>query len=230
MIDCKDKILLINKPKGITSFDCVKKIQNLARTKKVGHAGTLDPLASGLLIIATGSQTKQIKYYQEDEKEYIAIIRLGATTKSDDSEFTPQNIKDCKNISIEDIQKVIENNFIGSIFQKPPVFSALKIKGRRSYKLARMGQEVDISLLIRSVTIKTFDILEFKKYNCKQESGLVLNQILLTVKVTCTKGTYIRSLARDLGEALNIGGHIIYLKRTRIGTHTLNQALKLENL
>ena len=213
-------ILLINKPLKWTSFDVVKKIRNLLRTHfkvkkiKVGHAGTLDPLASGLLLVCTGKFTKRIKEFQEQKKEYTGIFSLGATTPSYDLEteidetFTVAHIKD------EDIYAAAKK-FIGTIDQFPPVFSALKKDGERLYAKARRGELVKVDL--RQVHIYEFEITRIE-----------LPEI--DFRVVCSKGTYIRSLAHDFGKALNSGAHLSALCRTRIGNFNLNQAIDIETL
>lgn len=207
-------ILLVDKPKNWTSFDVIRKLQGHWKYKKIGHAGTLDPLASGLLILATGKFTKQINQIQAEEKTYIASIKLGATTLSADAEFAEENIQDTKHLDEKIVEECIQKNFLGEIEQFPPKFSAVKINGRRAYELARKGEDFEVKK--RQVTVKTFEILEFKK--------IVENDITfccLEVEIVCSKGTYIRSLARDLGEKLSVGGYLTDLRRTKIGEYSL---------
>ncbi len=204
--------LLFDKPKGWTSFDVVKKVRGLVRVKKVGHAGTLDPLATGLLILCTGKKTKTIESIQGQEKEYEVEFRLGATTPSYDAEFPPENIVDCSHLTEADLERELEQ-FRGEIEQYPPKFSAVKVGGKRAYKAARKGQ--DIELRPRNVTVYAFDLLEFRA----PDWGRAV--------IRCSKGTYIRSLVHDLGQALGVGGYILELKRTRIGPHQLENAWEI---
>jgi len=199
---------LINKPFEWTSFDVIRKIRNLIRTKKVGHAGTLDPLATGLLIICTGKFTKKINEYMAQEKEYTGTFTLGAITPTYDLESKPENFKSIENISTE-IIRAATKNFIGEIFQIPPAHSAIKIEGKRSYELARQGKEVKIEP--RKITIKEFEITK-------------IEMPAVQFRVVCSTGTYIRSLANDFGNALGCGAYLSELCRTRIGEFTLKDA------
>jgi tRNA pseudouridine55 synthase len=207
------RVLLINKPLRWTSFDAVRKIRNLIRIKKVGHAGTLDPLATGLLIICTGKFTKKINEYMAQEKEYTGTFTLGATTPTYDLEGSPENFKDFSFLTKE---KIVEttNEFIGEIFQVPPAHSAIKKDGKRVYELARKGIEVELKP--RKITITDFQIT-------KVELPVV------SFLVVCSTGTYIRSLANDFGEKLGCGAHLSSLCRTRIGEHTLENAQTIED-
>ncbi|RIJ41472.1 tRNA pseudouridine(55) synthase TruB [Pontibacter oryzae] len=208
------EILLINKPLDWTSFDVVKKVRNTIRVKKVGHAGTLDPLATGLLILCTGKFTKRIDEIQGQEKEYTGIIRLGETTPSYDRETEVTETKDISHLTEDDI-KAAAQTFVGTIDQIPPIYSAVQIDGKRAYDLARKGKEVELKS--RSVTIQAFDITS-------------INGPEVTFKVICSKGTYIRSLAHDLGQKLGVGGHLSKLERTRIGEYKLEDALTIEDI
>jgi len=206
------QVLLINKPLRWTSFDAVKKIRNLVRTKKVGHAGTLDPLATGLLIICTGKFTKKINEYMAQEKEYSGTFTVGATTPTYDLESEPGDFKSTENIKEEDI-RLATKYFIGEIMQIPPAHSAIKVGGKRLYESAREGK--DVKPEARKITIKEFEIIHIE---------------LPTVhfKVVCTTGTYIRSLAYDFGKALGCGAYLSGLCRTRIGAFTLNEAMTIK--
>jgi tRNA pseudouridine55 synthase len=222
----KGEVLLINKPYHWTSFDAVNKIKGIIRQKlketavnpaektkiKVGHAGTLDPLATGLLIICTGKETKNIDSYQAQEKEYTGTFILGSTTpcfdleKEIDFRFPFDHITEL--LVRETAQK-----FIGLQEQVPPIFSAVKIGGKRAYKLARAGKEAEIKA--RQITISEFEI-----------TRIALPEVCF--RVVCSKGTYIRSLARDFGLALSSGAHLSALCRTRIGLYSLNDALTIQ--
>jgi len=213
------QILLINKPLGWTSFDVVKKIKNLIRTKyslkklKVGHAGTLDPLASGLLIVCTGKFTKRISELQGQAKMYTGDITLGGTTPSYDLE-TEIDTKFETNHITENFIKETTAQFIGEIEQKPPIFSALKRGGERLYKKARRGEKFEIEA--RKVSVHSFDI-----------TAIEMPKVGFEIK--CSKGTYIRSIAHDFGAALNSGAHLSELCRTAIGDYQLTDALEVSD-
>lgn len=208
------RVLLVNKPYQWTSFDVVKKLRYKLKVKKIGHAGTLDPLATGLLIICTGKMTKQIDTYQAQEKEYTGTFVLGQTTPSYDLETKVDVEKSIDHISDSEIIEAVKN-FSGEIEQVPPAFSALKVDGKRAYKKARKGEEV--KLKSRMVTISEFEI-----------TGIDLPKVHF--RVVCSKGTYIRSIARDLGEALGVGAHLSVLCRTRIGEHLLTNADEIKDI
>lgn len=212
--------MLVDKPKDWTSFDVVNKIRytlkQLLGVKKikVGHAGTLDPMATGLLIINTGRKTKEINLLQDLDKSYEGTIRLGATTPSYDAETEIDQNYPYEHISLQQTKEAIQR-FIGDSQQKPPMFSAIKKDGVRLYKLARKGVEVEVPL--RNISIDQFDINRFE-----------LPEVDFTV--SCSKGTYVRSLAYDLGQALDSGGYLTRLVRTRIGTFSLEEAYSLDEL
>lgn len=206
------QVLLVNKPLHWTSFDVVRKLRYLTKTKKVGHAGTLDPLATGLLIVCTGRFTKKINEYMAQEKEYTGTITLGATTPTYDLESSPQDFKPFDHITEEQIEAATKL-FTGSILQTPPIHSAIKQDGKRVYELARKG--IDVQLEPRSVTIWAFEIV-------------AMQLPVVQFKVVCSTGTYIRSLANDFGAALGCGGYLSSLCRTRIGTFSNAHALTIE--
>ena len=207
-------MLLINKPFNWTSFDVVQKVRSLTKTKKVGHAGTLDPLATGLLIVCTGKFTRKINEYMLKEKEYTGTITLGSTTPTFDLESLPSNFKEYVQITPDQIMRATEL-FTGEIMQIPPVHSAIKQAGRPVYELARKG--IEVKLEPRKLFIREFEI-----------TGMNLPE--LTFRVACSTGTYIRSLANDFGAALNCGGHLSSLCRTRIGEFELKDAFSIEAL
>lgn len=213
------QLLLINKPLRWTSFDAVNKIRNLVRVKKVGHAGTLDPLATGLLIICTGKFTKKINEYQAQEKEYTGTFTLGAATPTYDLESEPENFKPIEKLSEQEIRSATKN-FIGEIFQVPPAHSAIKQDGKRVYELARQGKEVKLNP--RKVIISEFEIEKIVPGTPAGELPLIY------FRVVCSTGTYIRSLANDFGAALGCGAYLSSLCRTRIGNFLLNDALTPE--
>jgi tRNA pseudouridine55 synthase len=212
------QIILIDKPLEWTSFQVVNKLRWHIKQKfnikkiKVGHAGTLDPLATGLLIICTGKFTKKIDEYQGQIKEYTGEITLGATTPSYDME-TEVNKTFSTNHITEKLINETALKFIGEIEQKPPIFSALKKDGKRLYELARAGETTEIKP--RKITIEAFEITS-------------INLPKVTFRVVCSKGTYIRSLAYDFGEALNSGGYLSELRRTKIGNFNVKNGMKIE--
>lgn len=208
------EILLLNKPLDWTSFDVVKKVRNTLRVKKVGHAGTLDPLATGLLILCTGKYTKRIDAIQGQEKEYTGTIRLGEITPSYDRETEVTETRDISNVTKESVEEAAKT-FEGMIEQVPPIYSAVMVDGKRAYDLARNGKSAELKP--RTITIKAFKIL-------------VMEGAEVHFKVVCTKGTYIRSLAHDLGQQLGCGGHLSSLVRTRIGEYKLEDALSIEDI
>jgi len=197
---------------GWTSFAAVREIRDFAKTKKVGHAGTLDPLATGLLIICTGKFTKKINEYMAQEKEYTGTITLGASTPTFDMESAPEKEQPTDHLTEEEIKKATRQ-FTGTILQMPPIHSAIKTGGKRAYALARKGLEV--ALQPRQITISQFEIEK-------------IELPVVYFKVVCSTGTYIRSLANDFGAALGCGGYLSSLRRTRIGAYSVADALTIE--
>ena len=212
------EIIAIDKPLKWTSFDAVKRlrgaVQKRLRVKrfKVGHAGTLDPLATGVLIVCTGRATRRIEELQSGEKEYVATVKLGATTPSYDLETQIDAEYPTGHIT-EELAKETLKQFEGEIMQVPPVFSAVKVEGKRAYKYARTGK--DLTLKAKPVKIREIEFIS-------------LEDNLLKFRVVCGKGTYIRSLARDLGKALNSGAHLVDLRRTRVGDIRIEDCMKIE--
>ncbi len=212
------EILYIDKPLGWTSFDAVKRLRSTLTRRtgvkklKVGHAGTLDPLATGVMIVCTGRATKRIEELQAGVKEYVATIALGATTPSFDLETEIDATYPTSHITRELVEEVL-SRFRGRIEQVPPAFSACKIDGRRAYKMARQGQAPELKPKV--LVIDEMELLEFKPEE-------------ITVRVVCSKGTYIRALARDIGRALGSGGHLTALRRTRVGEISLDRCLSID--
>lgn len=202
------QVLLIDKPYDWSSFDVVRKVRNIIRIKKVGHAGTLDPLASGLLIICTGKFTKRINEYMAQEKEYIGSFTLGAITPTYDLESEPVEHRNFDFVTEQLLQETTKQ-FTGEISQLPPIHSAIKQGGKRVYELARKG--IVVKMEPRTVTIKQFSIMK-------------VDLPIVHFKVVCTTGTYIRSLANDFGAALGCGAYLSGLVRTRIGEFLLENA------
>lgn len=212
------EVLLIDKPLTWTSFDAVNKLKHALKRVtgkkkiKVGHAGTLDPLASGLLIICTGKKTKTIESLQAQEKEYTGIIQLGATTPSYDLETKPENFQDIDHLK-EELLHQTAKNMEGEVDQLPPIFSAKKIQGKRAYDLARAGKTPEMKT--KRVNIHSFKIE-------KIEQGEIY------FRIKCSKGTYIRSIAHDYGAELGVGGYLKALRRTKIGEFDVNNAMSIE--
>ncbi|HEX8328261.1 MAG TPA: tRNA pseudouridine(55) synthase TruB [Hymenobacter sp.] len=206
------EVLLLDKPLTWTSFDVVRKVKNALRIKKVGHAGTLDPLATGLLILCTGRKTKEIDQIQAQEKEYTGTFRLGETTPSFDLETAVDMARPYAHLTNEQILAAT-TSLTGTIQQTPPIFSAVKIDGKRAYEIARQGLEAEIKS--KTVEVKAFEL-----------TRIALPEV--DFRIVCSKGTYIRSLARDLGLALGCGAHLTRLVRTRIGEFRVEDAFSLE--
>lgn len=214
------EILYFNKPLGWTSFQLVNKFRYKLSRKlkvkkiKVGHAGTLDPLATGVMIICTGRATKRIEEFQYQTKEYVATLKLGATTPSFDLETEVDGTYPTDHISRELLNQVLPS-FVGTIQQVPPVFSACKVDGKRAYELARKGEEIELKS-------KTLVIDELELLECELP--------VIKIRVVCSKGTYIRALARDIGVALGSGAHLTGLERTRVGDVTLDKCMSPEEI
>lgn len=212
------EIFKIDKPLGWTSFDAVKRLRGAIQRRlnvrkfKVGHAGTLDPLATGVLIVCTGRSTRSIDLLQAGQKEYVATLRLGATTPSFDLETEIDATYPWEHITPQLIEEVIPR-FTGSVLQVPPVFSAVKVDGKRAYNYARKGKEVELKP--KTLEIPEIEVLSFEENR-------------LTLRIVCSKGTYIRALARDIGKALGSGAHLIALRRTRVGDISIEDCLTID--
>lgn len=204
--------ILIDKPLKWSSFDAINKIKWSIKKVKIGHCGTLDPLATGLLICCTGKMTKQITTFQKQEKEYTGTFTLGATTPTYDLESEPENFKDYSSISEEQIKRTVQQ-FLGEIQQIPPIHSAIKKDGKPVYKLARAGKEVQLDP--RTITIQEFEIV-------------AINLPIVSFRVVCSTGTYIRSLAHDFGQTLGCGAYLSSLRRTKIGQYSVTDAWTVE--
>lgn len=207
-------VFLIDKPLGWTSFDVIRKLRSALKIKKIGHAGTLDPLATGLLIVCTGKFTKKINEYMARQKEYEGIITLGAVTPTYDLESEPENFQPYDHLT-EDRLKLIAQSMTGEISQIPPQHSAVKHEGKRVYELARKGIEVELKP--RTVTIYSFELPHIK-----------LPEVHF--KIECSTGTYIRSMANDFGKAAGCGAYLSKLVRTRIGEYHLKDAMSMEEV
>jgi tRNA pseudouridine55 synthase len=214
------EILVVDKPLDWTSNDLVQKIRNMLcrlmkiKKLKLGHAGTLDPKATGIMVLCSGKLTKKIDEIQADEKEYIALLKVGASTPSFDLETEEDEQFETAHITREAVEEVLKL-FVGAIEQVPPVYSAVKVDGKRAYQFARKGKEVELKpkmLVIKEIELLRYDLPEIE------------------LRIVCSKGTYIRALARDIGKALNSGAYLKGLVRTRIGIYTLEQSLDLQEL
>jgi tRNA pseudouridine55 synthase len=216
----RGEILVLNKPLDWTSFDLVQKVRNMLcrhlkiKKLKIGHAGTLDPKATGVMVLCSGKLTKQIDEIQADEKEYIALLKVGATTPSFDLETEEDEQFEIAHITRESLENILPS-FVGAIEQVPPVYSAIKVDGKRAYQFARKGKEVEMKS--KMLVVKEIEILRFE-----------LPEIEL--RIVCSKGTYIRALARDIGKALHSGAYLIGLQRIRIGGYTIEKSLDLTEL
>ncbi|MBV9592518.1 MAG: tRNA pseudouridine(55) synthase TruB [Actinobacteria bacterium] len=214
-----DGLVVVDKPPGLTSHDVVGRIRRLAHTRRVGHAGTLDPMATGVLVVAVGRATRLLTHLLLAEKTYIATIRLGQATSTDDAEGEPTGGHDPSGLTTEAIDRALAR-FTGSIEQVPSRYSAVKIGGRRAYELARAGE--DVELTARAVTVNVFE----RRSAPRPEAGWLDLEVL----VECSSGTYIRALARDVGAALGVGAHLTSLRRLRVGPFRIEQAHTLDQL
>ena len=218
------EILAFDKPLHWTSFDVVNRVRGMlcralgVKKLKVGHAGTLDPLATGVVIVCTGKQTKRIDELMNHTKEYEAVLQLGATTPSFDLEHPIDATYPTEHITRELIQQALPT-FLGEQWQVPPIYSAVKINGKRAYEYARKGQQDDVEIKPKLLVIDEIELLNFDA-----------EKMQLTLRVVCSKGTYIRALARDIGERLHSGAHLIALRRTRVGDYTIDRCITIEQL
>lgn len=216
-------LVIVDKPAGFTSHDVVAKMRGMARTRRVGHAGTLDPMATGVLVLGIERATKLLGHLALTEKEYVGTIRLGQTTITDDAEGEITASKAAHGLAREDIDAGIAR-LSGAIMQVPSKVSAIKIDGKRSYSRVRDGEDVEIPA--RPVTVSSFVL--HSAHETEAEDGTPVTDLLVSVE--CSSGTYIRALARDLGAGLGVGGHLTALRRTRVGPYKLDRARTLEQL
>jgi tRNA pseudouridine55 synthase len=217
-------LVIVDKPGGMTSHDVVAKVRRLAGTRKVGHAGTLDPMATGVLVVGVEKATRLLGYLTLTEKEYAATIRLGQTTSTDDAEGEITGTATAEGVSIEAIDTAVAS-LTGEILQAPPVVSAIKVGGQRAYKLTRAGAAPELKS--RPVTVFEFTVTGIRRV---EEAGEMAGLLDLDATVRCSSGTYIRALARDLGAALGTGGHLTALRRTRVGGYRAEDARTLDQL
>ena len=213
-----DGFLVVDKAPGMTSHDVVAIGRRALNTRKVGHAGTLDPMATGVLVLGFNNGTRLLQYITDGDKSYTATIVLGASTTTDDHEGEITSTADATGVSDEDIKRILAT-MVGEVMQRPTNVSAIKVDGKRAYDRARSGEEFELPA--RKVTISQLDILDIRH---KEATTLV------DIAVTCSAGTYIRAIARDLGEELKVGGHLNVLRRTRVAGFTLDQAVGIDQL
>ncbi|GAA0932074.1 tRNA pseudouridine(55) synthase TruB [Streptomyces thermoalcalitolerans] len=218
-----DGLVIVDKPAGFTSHDVVAKMRGIAKTRRIGHAGTLDPMATGVLVLGVERATKLLGHLALTEKEYLGTVRLGQSTITDDAEGEVTSSTDASRVTRDAIDKAIAK-LTGDIMQVPSRVSAIKINGVRSYKRARKGEEFDIPA--RPVTVSSFQVHDIR--DAVADDGTPV--LDLVVSVVCSSGTYIRALARDLGADLGVGGHLTALRRTRVGPYKLDSARTLEQL
>ncbi|WP_219471536.1 tRNA pseudouridine(55) synthase TruB [Nonomuraea rhizosphaerae] len=211
-------LIIVDKPAEWTSHDVVAKLRRLAGTRRVGHAGTLDPMATGVLVVGVEKATRLLGHLALTEKVYVATMRLGVSTNTDDAEGEVTSTASAAAVSEAEVHKGVAA-LTGDIMQIPPQVSAIKVDGQRAYKMARAGEEVELSA--RPVTVREFSVLDVRPHD---------GVIDVDATVTCSSGTYIRALARDLGAGLGVGGHLTALRRTRVGPYGLSRARTIDQL
>lgn len=214
----RNSFIVVDKPAGWTSHDVVAKMRGVFKTRRIGHGGTLDPMATGVLILGINRATKLLSYVAGTEKEYLATIRFGSATSTDDAEGEVTESISAKHLDRETIEAAIVK-YRGTFDQVPSSISAVKIKGQTAYKRVRAGEEVEIAA--RSITVHEFDLLDIRP---------VAESVDVDVRVVCSSGTYIRALARDLGRDLGVGGHLTALRRTRVGQFEIDQAQSIADV
>jgi tRNA pseudouridine55 synthase len=214
------EVLLVDKPKGWTSFDVVKWLRSLFHIRKIGHAGTLDPMASGLMIIVTGRKTKEMEKFKGLEKEYEGVMEIGARTRSFDTETEVYERRPLLGVTEESVRSLFRE-FSGEVEQVPPIYSAVKVQGRRLYKYARKGKMVDVPR--RKVSITKFEPIDIR---LPKSDGAPAE---VSFRLVCSKGTYVRALVEDFGQRLGCGAYLKCLVRTGVGNYRLSQALTIED-
>ena len=226
-------LVIVDKPAGLTSHDIVARVRRLAGTRRVGHGGTLDPMATGLLVVGIGRATRLLGHLALHDKDYAATIRLGQTTSTDDAQGQVLDAASTESVTEAAVAAAVAA-FVGEIEQRPPAVSAIKVDGKRAYKRVRAGE--DVVLATRKVTVSRFEVGEFRRPAAvefrrpAEGSDVDLPWLDFDALVTCSSGTYIRALARDVGEALGVGGHLAALRRTRVGAFDLTVARTLAEL
>ena len=219
-----DGLVVVDKPAGLTSHDVVQRVRRLAGTRKVGHAGTLDPMATGVLVVGVNRATRLLGHLMLTEKAYDATVRLGATTVTDDADGEVVSTVDASAVTADQVAAAVAG-LTGQIRQVPSAVSAIKVDGQRAYKRVRSGE--DVELAARPVTVSRFDVRDVRPADSADSEAAAVD---VHVRVVCSSGTYVRALARDLGAALGVGGHLTALRRTRVGPYGLDVAHTLEQL
>ncbi|MFS0703508.1 tRNA pseudouridine(55) synthase TruB [Cellulomonas sp. 179-A 9B4 NHS] len=222
-----DGVLVVDKPAGWTSHDVVARVRRLASTRKVGHAGTLDPMATGVLVLGIGRATRLLTYVTGADKDYTATVRLGVRTSTEDAEGETLTVTDAAAVT-RDAVVAAAAALTGDLLQVPSAVSAIKVDGRRAYARVRAGEQVELAA--RPVTVARFDVLDVRPATVPGADGTDVPVLDVDVAVTCSSGTYVRALARDLGDALGVGGHLTALRRTRVGGYGLDVARSLDVL
>lgn len=222
-----DGLVVVDKPGGWTSHDVVARVRRLAGTRKVGHAGTLDPMATGILVLGIEKATRLLTYVVGADKDYAATIRLGASTTTDDAEGEILSVADASGVTLEAVEAVVAT-LRGPILQAPSTVSAIKVDGRRAYARVREGEQFELPE--RPVTVHAFDVAALRHLVAGTDGATPMPVVDVDVTITCSSGTYVRALARDLGAALGVGGHLTALRRTRVGGYGLDVARSLDQL
>ncbi|QCB93953.1 tRNA pseudouridine(55) synthase TruB [Cellulomonas shaoxiangyii] len=222
-----DGVLVVDKPAGWTSHDVVARVRRLASTRKVGHAGTLDPMATGVLVLGVGRATRLLTYVTGADKDYTATVRLGVRTSTEDAEGETLGVVDASAVT-PDAVAAAAAALTGDLLQVPSAVSAIKVDGQRAYARVRAGEHVELAA--RPVTVPRFDVLAARTASATGGDGADVTVLDVDVAVTCSSGTYVRALARDLGDALGVGGHLTALRRTRVGGYGLAVARTLDDL
>jgi len=225
-----DGILIVDKPEGLTSHDVVARLRRILKTKRIGHTGTLDPFATGVLVMLVGKATRLAQFLDKDKKEYEAIVRFGFETDTGDGTGSPKSkVQSPKSVSLDEIKSILES-FRGEIEQTPPMYSAKKVDGKKLYELARKGIEIERKPV--KVTIYEIELIEDQKPKTEelQKNDFGLWTLDFGLKVLCSAGTYVRTLAEDIGRKLEIGAHLSALRRTRAGIFDLSKAVTIEEL
>lgn len=222
-----DGVLVVDKPAGWTSHDVVARVRRLASTRKVGHAGTLDPMATGVLVLGVGRATRLLTYVTGADKDYTATVRLGVRTSTEDAEGETLTVTDASGVAVADVAAAAAA-LRGDLLQVPSAVSAIKVDGQRAYARVRNGEQVELAA--RPVTVARFDVLGAVPAAAVGADGTQVAVLDVEVAVTCSSGTYVRALARDLGDALGVGAHLTVLRRTRVGGYGLDVARTVEAL
>ncbi|TQL04519.1 tRNA pseudouridine synthase B [Cellulomonas sp. SLBN-39] len=222
-----DGVVVVDKPQGWTSHDVVARMRGIAGTRKVGHGGTLDPMATGVLVVGVGRATRLLTYVSGADKDYDATVRLGVTTTTEDAEGDVLTVRDASGVDRAQVEAAALP-LTGDVLQVPSAVSALKVDGQRAYARVRAGETVELAA--RPVTVARLDVVDVRTAQVEAPDGSTVAVLDVDVRVTCSSGTYVRAIARDLGDALGVGGHLTALRRTRVGGYALGAARTLDDL